>query len=100
MGYKINVIKPHKNLDKSVYVGRNYEDYRIYNLANPNKNYLEMDCVQGLRHEKKAFLILLLTDESFLLTYVMEEQNTDNVFRIFNGLEKAIGLKTLKNTLQ
>lgn len=85
--------------DRGIYKGRTFDDYENYRKMHPKENYTEMDCVEGLRHESKTLLTLLTLEESFLLTYIMNEHTFESVLEIFNELELELGIEKFKDLI-
>ena len=99
VSYRPRFKTPVKPNDTGIYKGRSFEDYEQYREENPKDNYTQMDCVEGLKHEPKTFLTLLILEESFLLTYVMNQQTSENVVDVFNELELDLGIEKFKKLI-
>ncbi len=99
VGYRQRIQKTTPPNDKGIYIGRNYEAYKRYRKENPLKNYIEMDCVEGLRHERKTLLTILTQEESLLLAYVMNDHDSQNVLTVFNTLEKKLGIAKFRDLM-
>ena len=77
---------------------RSYEDFISYYARNPGIGIVEMDVVEGNRTSKhsKCLLTLHFVAFRFMLIYMLEQQTTNEVNRIFEHLKKILGNEDFK----
>lgn len=86
--------------EKEILVGRKYEDFIEYTSKNPNVNIVEMDTVEGLKSDKKCILTLFWRKSNFMLMFLLENQITDEVTKVFRYLQKTLSEDDYKRLFQ
>lgn len=77
--------------------GRTYEDFLIFTGENPDLSIAEMDTVEGKKGETKVLLTMYLRSFRFMLAFLMDNQDMENVLRQFHCLEDALGLDLFRD---
>ena len=71
--------------------GRRYEDFVEYTSKHPNFNIVEMDTVIGKRESSKALLTLYIRETHFMLIFLLNKKNSENVNCQINYLKEQLG---------
>jgi IS30 family transposase len=72
--------------------GRTYEDFVMHTGTHPEANIAEMDTVEGKKGEDRALLTIYLRHFRFMLVFLLENQDMENVLRNIHWLERVLGL--------
>lgn len=72
--------------------GRTYEDFILHTGMNPDANIAEMDTVEGKKGEGKVLLTIYLRYFRFMMIFILDNQDMENVLRQFHWLENILGL--------
>ena len=72
--------------------GRTYEDFVRFTGENPDLSIAEMDTVEGKKGDEKVLLTMYLRSYRFMLAFLMDNQDMENVLRHFHWLEDILGL--------
>lgn len=72
--------------------GRTYEDFTRFTGENPDLSIAEMDTVEGSKGDEKVLLTIYLRSFRFMLAFLMDNQDMENVLRHFHWLEDSLGL--------
>lgn len=86
--------------EKEILVDRKYEDFIEYISKNPNVNIVEMDTVEGLKSDKKCILTLFWRKSNFMLMFLLENQITDEVTKVFRYLQRTLSEDDYKRLFQ
>lgn len=78
-------------------LGRTYEDFTRFSGENPDLSIAEMDTVEGSRGDQKVILTIYLRSFRFMLAFLMDKQNMENVLRHFHWLEDILGLALFRD---
>lgn len=95
------VYKPRKSgknrtrIESKIRVNRTYEDFLNYIDLHPDYSVVEMDTVEGVKGGK-CFLTFGFRKYNLLLIFLLEEQTTDCVLKVFQELKKNLGKKLFK----
>ena len=76
--------------EREIRIGRTYNDFIEYTTKNPDLNIVEMDTVVGKQDESKCLLTLLWRKSKFMLIFLLEEQTTDEVTKVFEYLQHTL----------
>lgn len=91
--YKVR--KSNKNSNEStnreIYEGRTYKDYQDFLKDHPDIRVIETDTVIGCEKSVKVLLTFHFNPCEFMMAYILENKQAENVKRIFNQIEGAIG---------
>lgn len=71
--------------------GRRYDDYLAFIKANPDIAVVQMDSVEG-KKGGRVLLTLLLPGSSLMLAYLRENNNSQSVIEVLDGLEEILTL--------
>jgi IS30 family transposase len=77
--------------------GRAYEDFIRFTGENPDANIAEMDTVEGKKGDEKVLLTMYLRSFRFMLAFLMDNQDMENVLRHFHWLEDILGLDLFRD---
>jgi len=77
--------------------GRTYEDFIRFTGENPDAGIAEMDTVEGKKGDSKVLLTLYLRQFRFMLAFLMDNQDMENVLRHFHWLEDILGLALFRD---
>ena len=77
--------------------GRTYEDFIRYTGEYPDANIAEMDTVEGKRGDDKALLTIYFRSFRFMLAFLLDNQNMENVLCQFHWLEHILGLALFRD---
>ncbi|HWQ80383.1 MAG TPA: IS30 family transposase [Anaerovoracaceae bacterium] len=72
--------------------GRTYEDFVRFTGENPDAAVTETDTLEGSKGDEKVLLTLYLRSFRFMLAFLMDNQDMENVLRQFHWLEDILGL--------
>lgn len=72
--------------------GRTYEDFIRFTGENPEINIAEMDTVEGKKGESKVLLTIYLRGFRFMLAFLLDNQDMENVLLQIHWLEDILGL--------
>ena len=75
--------------------GRTYKDYEFY-MKHTGLSALEMDTVKGVREQGKRLLTMIFQDNSVMLLFLMPDGTGASVKRVFDYLERGLGLETFR----
>ena len=73
--------------------GRRYEDFILYKTNHPKMNIVEMDTVIGLKDNSKCLLTLYITKTHFMLIFLLNKKNSENVNSKINYLKETLGIQ-------
>lgn len=82
-------------------VNRTYDDYLKYidNHKNDYISIVQMDTVEGIKGGK-YFLTLLLVQYNLMLVYLLDNQTTECVSKVFEMLKNTLGIELYKKIFQ
>ena len=75
--------------------GRTYEDYEKY-VKRTGLSTVEMDTVNGIRERGKRLLTMIFRKSSVMLLFLLPDGTADSVKRVFDYLERGLGLECFK----
>ena len=75
--------------------GRTYEDYEKY-VKETNLSVVEMDTVKGVLQRGKRLLTMIFLKNSVMLLFLMPDGTAASVKRVFDYLERGLGLECFK----
>ncbi|MGI6545294.1 MAG: IS30 family transposase [Fastidiosipilaceae bacterium] len=78
-------------VDRLCHVGRSYRDYQDYLVAHPDLLPVQMDCVEGIKEDRKCLLSFSWPHLQFYLIYVLERQTAACVAQVFDNLHQRLG---------
>ena len=76
--------------EREFLIGRKYEDFIEFITKNPDLNIVEMDTVEGLHSDSKCILTLFWRKSKFMLMFLLENQTTSEVTKIFEYLQQTL----------
>ena len=76
--------------EREILIGRKYEDFIEYISKNSDLNIVEMDNVEGLQSDSKCILTLFWRKSNFMLMFLLENQTTDEVTKVFEYLQQTL----------
>ena len=76
--------------EREILIGRTYDNFIDYISRNPNLNIVEMDTVEGLKSDSKCILTLFWRKSNFMLMFLLENQTTDEVTKVFEYLQHTL----------
>lgn len=76
--------------EREILINRKYEDFIEYTSKNSNLNIVEMDTVEGLQSDSKCILTLFWRKSNFMLMFLLENQTTDEVTKVFEYLQQTL----------
>ena len=76
--------------EREILIGRTYDNFIDYISRNPNLNIVEMDTVEGLKSDSKCILTLFWRKSNFMLMFLLENQTTDEVTKVFEYLQQTL----------
>jgi len=82
--------------DIKILEGRRYENYLEFISINPEKNIVELDCVEGIQSDDKVLLTMIIKETRFMLMFLLDKQTSANVSDVFNQLKEKIGVELYK----
>lgn len=82
--------KPEFKVDKGCRIGRNYQDYLKFKMANPDLAEVQMDTVIGTKGGK-CLLTIHFVESSLMLAFLRDANTSQSVIDIFNGLDRVLG---------
>jgi transposase, IS30 family len=97
---KRHKVKRRTRKEREIRVGRTYEDFIEYTSKNPNLNIVEMDTIEGKKIDSKCLLTLFWRKSNFMLIFLLENQTTEEVTRIFEYLQQTLFEDDYKNLFQ
>ena len=77
--------------DKTYRIGHNYADFEEYLRNNAPSSIVEMDCVEGLKKDRKVLLTMTFRRYNLILIFLLESQTQEEVLRVFDWLEDELG---------
>lgn len=97
--YRVRKKKKTVRVDKKCHIGRTYEDFKSYTVANPDVSVVEMDSVEG-RKGGKVLLTIYFRNSSLMLAFIREQNTARSVTDIFNKLYVLLGHKKFTELFQ
>ena len=100
-GYKPRKSKKKKAIgepgfaDQQYRKGRTYEDYEKY-VKDSALSVVEMDTVKGVLQRGKRLLTMIFRKNSVMLLFLMPDGTAASVKRVFDYLERGLGLECFK----
>lgn len=88
--YRARSHKKPVRVDKQCHIGRTYEDFEAYFIANPDIPVVEMDSVEG-RKGGKVLLTIYFRNSSLMLSFIRDTNTARTVTEIFEQLYKLLG---------
>lgn len=76
--------------------GRIYEDFIRFTGENPDAAITEMDTLEGRKDDEKVLLTLYMRSFRFMVAFLMDNQDMENVLRQFHWLEDILGLELFR----
>lgn len=76
--------------EREIRIGRTYEDFIEYTSKNTNLNIVEMDTVEGLKSDSKCILTLFWRKSNFMMMFLLENQTTAEVTKVFEYLQQNL----------
>ena len=76
--------------EREILINRKYNDFIEFTSKNSDLNIVEMDTVEGLKTDSKCILTLFWRKSNFMLMFLLENQTTDEVTRIFEYLQQTL----------
>lgn len=76
--------------EREILIGRKFEDFIEYISKNSDLNIVEMDTVEGLQSDSKCILTLFWRKSNFMLMFLLENQTTDEVTKVFEYLQQTL----------
>ena len=76
--------------EREILIGRKYTDFIDYSTKNPDFNIVEMDTVEGIESDSKCLLTLFWRKSNFMLIFLLENQTTDEVTKVFEYLQQTL----------
>lgn len=76
--------------------GRRYENYLEFISENPEKNIVELDCVEGRKSDDKVLLTMIIKETRFMFMFLLDKQTSANVSEIFHQLKEKLGIELYK----
>ena len=86
--------------DRSYRKGHNYEDFKKRIEKDPYASIVEMDCVEGNRKSRKVFLTMTFRRTNLMLIFLLESQTQEEVKRVFDFLEKQLGIELFRKLFE
>lgn len=86
--------------DRSYRIGHTYEDFCRYVEEKKPLYIVEMDTVEGAKGTKACFLTMLFRNCNLMLMFLLEEQSQEEVQRIFDYLNQALGIELFQKLFQ
>lgn len=74
-----------------IYEGRTYKDFQSYIKEFPDTKITEMDTVIGPEGSHKVLLTLHYCAPDFMMAFLLDSKEADNIKKIFDTINKAIG---------
>jgi transposase, IS30 family len=88
--YRVLSHKKPVRVDKQCHVGRTYEDFETYLVANPDVPVVEMDSVEG-RKGGKVLLTIYFRNCSLMLAFIRDANTARTVTEIYDHLYEHLG---------
>lgn len=76
--------------------GRQFSDYIAFISKNPGISTVQLDTVEGTKDSHKCFLTIHFVNYHFMLIFLLESKTSSEVVRVFNWIQKQVGIKTFK----
>ena len=87
-----NKAKKHSDRpQRAILKERKYLDFLSYISKRPKANIVEMDTVIGKKDEDPCILTLILRKSNFMLGFLLDKKEAEQVVKIFDYIEKTIG---------
>lgn len=80
-------------------VGRTYGDFESH-LRYTGAGVVEMDTVKGVREKGKRLLTMIFRENSIMLLFLMPDGKAESVKRVFDYLERGLGLERFQRLFQ
>ena len=85
--------------DQSYRQGHTYEDFEFF-IKTSGASVVEMDTVKGVRERGKRLLTMIFRDTSVMLLFLMPDGKAESVKRVFDYLERGLGLERFVRLFQ
>jgi IS30 family transposase len=82
-------------VDRKCRIGRNYEDFLVFQELNNHSLIVEMDSVIG-RKGGKVLLTIHFVKSEFMLAFLRDANDSQSVIDVFNRLNELLGIKIFK----
>lgn len=76
--------------EREIRIGRTYDNFLEYTSKNSHLNVVEMDTVEGKKSDSKCILTLFWRYSNFMLMFLLENQTTDEVTKVFEYLQQTL----------
>ena len=76
--------------EREILIGRKYTDFIDFSTKHPDFNIVEMDTVEGIESDSKCLLTLFWRKSNFMLIFLLENQTTDEVTKVFEYLQQTL----------
>lgn len=86
--------------DREYRQGHNYSDFEERMKNDPPDNIVEMDCVEGKKSDRKVLLTMTFRKFNLVLIFLLGSQTQDEVLRVFDMLEEALGTELFRKTFE
>lgn len=86
--------------EREILTNRRYEDFIKFTMKNPELNIVEMDTVEGLETDSKCILTLFWRKSNFMLMFLLENQTTSEVTKVFQYLQETLSEDDYKQLFQ
>lgn len=90
-------VKQKNRDDLKVRIGRNYADFIRFYANNPGIGLVEIDTVEGPKEiSKKCLLTIHFTATHFMIAYLLDSKEKDEVSKVFIYLQNVLGKELYK----
>lgn len=95
--YKVRTDSSSNIPDKGIYEGRTFKDFQGFLKEFPDTRVTEMDTVVGCEGSRKVLLTLHFECCAFMMAYLLDKKEAQQVASVFDSIEKAIGTFSFSN---
>ncbi|MEG2610131.1 MAG: IS30 family transposase, partial [Bacilli bacterium] len=86
--------------EREILTNRKYEDFIEFTTKSPELNIVEMDTVEGIETDSKCILTLFWRKSNFMLMFLLENQTTSEVTKVFQYLQETLSEDDYKQLFQ
>ena len=98
--YKVRSVHGTEIDDSGVFEGRTYADYQAFIKEYPDTRVTEMDTVLGCKGSKKALLTFHFTSCDFMMAFLLDSKESENVEAVFEDIDSHIGTMLFASVFQ
>ena len=82
--------------DTLILKNRTHEDYIVMIAKHPKYSKVQLDTVIGKSTDKKCLLTMYIVETHYMLIFLLDKKNAENVTNIFKDIKEGLGIEEYK----